>query len=697
MKSKQNLILRFASCTVLVCSIFIISCQEEVEQSDNGIELINTLDDPSVGSGSTGIAEDYFYNLGDNVMAEFYRFGQANRRIDYSYSDYFTYNNGEEPPILDFKSFPDFLITVMPQNEEYTERIFIDSLYQSDFVSEDSVELVRDSYKNITRLVWDTEPSIDEQKYDDRKTEIPSSSVSFTYLDTMDLLSYAAVVDTPLIDDGFMFVDSSEWVDTTYFYYSENSILFSYLFEDTRTRFNSDSLMFRKNSDCNDNGSWDDNTTSSNGNGIWDPAEVFYDINPNGAYDPNEPFEDRNCNDEWDDAEELTLDVNENGWYEDGDEFIDRDYPLFTEVEEFTDLNEDGISDSNELFEWATSPKTLLVNWIDPMNPVVMDTIEIGDSLVTRHGLIYTDIIEEVDYTELKSKTIGNIDSLVTLYTNEIIASLNGESGEFFILKSEWEDDYADSEDDLRAYNYHLFRNEEHVFQLSQPSYFKPYGYYFDELAIEGGFWHKNEFVENVLFYTPGGEIRDGEIVQEVYYDTTEIAIYKIEKTFTVESASVTAPAKVIRGFINEDGLIECYQGSEFQVSSIEECPGADTTFSDCFLVERVLTMTMVGSGVEFGERNKTWLVKDFGAVRDELDIRWSEFPGLPEEWEPLSRWELGRITIQPADNEGLLPRLFAGKKRQQLDELGGLEEFNFDPYHFHRTSGLQRVELPGN
>ena len=34
------------------------------------------------------------------------------------------------------------------------------------------------------------------------------------YADTFDVKSYWVVVDTPLIDDGFMFVDTAEWQDT---------------------------------------------------------------------------------------------------------------------------------------------------------------------------------------------------------------------------------------------------------------------------------------------------------------------------------------------------------------------------------------------------------------------------------------------------------------------------------------------------
>ena len=48
--------------------------------------------------------------------------------------------------------------------------------------------------------------------------------------------------------------------------------------------------------------------------------------------------------------------------------------------------------------------------------------------------------------------------------------------------------------------------------------------------------------------------------------------------------------------------------------------------------------MTMIGTGVEYGERNITWLVKDYGVVKDEVHVRWSELPGVEEDWVGYSR-----------------------------------------------------------
>ena len=81
-------------------------------------------------------------------------------------------------------------------------------------------------------------------------------------------------------------------------------------------------------------------------------------------------------------------------------------------------------------------------------------------------------------------------------------------------------------------------------------------------------------------------------MIDTAYYDTTDIAIYFIEKSYEVESASVTVPAG------HRPSL---------------DVPAKDTTFTEneCFKITMVTTMTMVGSGVDFGQKTISWLVKN--------------------------------------------------------------------------------------
>jgi len=98
---------------------------------------------------------------------------------------------------------------------------------------------------------------------------------------------------------------------------------------------------------------------------------------------------------------------------------------------------------------------------------------------------------------------------------------------------------------------------------------------------------------------------------------------------------------------------------------------------------------------VEYGERNITWLVKSLGIAKDEVYVRWSEFPGQPETWVGFSRWELGKFTSAPLGRSNMLGKLMQDAQVVKLHELDRVAAFNNDPYRTRRTTGLQRVYLP--
>ena len=219
-----------------------------------------------------------------------------------------------------------------------------------------------------------------------------------------------------------MFVDSSEWNDTDYVFISDDPIRFLNTFEFVKQQLSDDSLVFRMNTDCNDNGRWDDseltgidyngngiyevlyeysdnnnngvydagddiiqdydgNDTISiayefvdRGNGIWDPHEPYYDIDSSGTYDLNEPYQDRNCNNKWDDAEAYS-DDDGSGNYSIGDSFVDRGNNVYDASEEYRlkDLNSDGVLDTL-LYLTGDKPDNLIVDWTDSDSPEVMLT-----------------------------------------------------------------------------------------------------------------------------------------------------------------------------------------------------------------------------------------------------------------------------------------------------------------------------------
>ncbi len=667
---------------------FLTSCEEpEKKKEETVIELINTLDQSDLG-GKTGYLSEYFYDFLTNYDIDFYRFTASYYTFDYEqYLNLFQ----DEPSVLSLHSFPEYLVEITPQETEFTERAQIDSLTTLGVIESGSLLISSTQFKNINTLVWDTDAEVDAQRYKPNNSDWIFDTTTVTYKDTLDVVAYRAVVDTPIIDQGVLFVDQNEWVDTTYEYVADERMEFNHTFNFERKQLNSDSLMFRINTDCNDNGSWDGAESEDTGNNIWDPAEPFYDLDDDDEKDTNEPYEDRNCNDVWDDAEVFT-DANNNDTYDEGETFEDQGNGLIDAAEPYTDLDGDNQPDNNELFLFNPIPNRLLVNWVNQNTTEVLTTIQPGDSLTSRWGHTYTNIIEVVDFNDSKTVTAVNKDSLVTLYTNQVVAHIieDGGSEDYFIVKTEWEDVNTDGND----YDYLLFKQNEHIYKLVKPSFFKPYGFYWSEGQIDAGFWFNNQFEDEVVYYSANGILREGENVETSYYDTTTVAIYRIERSFLVEVEDVTVPAKSIRGFINDDGNVECYANPVWPADNITDCPGADTTFVDAFKVTNTLTEIMIGTDVEYGEKNVTWLVKDYGIVKDELQIRWNEYPtSLSEQWVGLSRWELGRFSITSNGGSGL-SNLMKRAHIVKLNELQTIPELD-NPFRVKRTAGLQRVELP--
>ena len=102
------------------------------------------------------------------------------------------------------------------------------------------------------------------------------------YSDTFDVSAYWAIVDTPFIESGLLFVDSSEWNDTDYVFISDDPIRFLNTFEFVKQQLSDDSLVFRINTDCNDNGRWDDAELTGidyNGNGVLEIDDVRQSYN----------------------------------------------------------------------------------------------------------------------------------------------------------------------------------------------------------------------------------------------------------------------------------------------------------------------------------------------------------------------------------------------------------------------------------
>ena len=720
----------------LVFSFFIPffwSCEKAEEEQEIVKSYQNTLNQDL--SGKTGLIEDYFYDFDNNVNAQFFRYNPSLMKNYNSYSDYYSLF-GEDPPLMNYRTFPDHLLSMTVEDEsQFTYREPIPSLTVIDSVVGDSVQMTSTPFKNLESLEWNLEAEPSLQRYKLVNSDWVLADTMLYYSDTFNINYYRAIVDTPFIEEGILFVDSSVWTDTNYIFFADEQIRFLNTFEFTRKQLSNDSLVFRINTDCNDNGLYDgaeqfiidyngngsyevlyeysDNNNNGVydedsddviqdynndgvisvayefedlGNMIWDPKEPYYDVNENGEFDLSEPYQDRNCNEKWDD-EEVYTDNDNSGSFSEGDTFIDKGNQLFDGAEEYSlkDINNDGIEDTL-LFLIGDKPNNLIVDWTDPLNPVALLELTLGDDITDRWGNIFSDLIEEVEFYDLKQQYVDDVDSLVTLFTRRKVGHVSNATSlnpdDYYITKSEWTKTAGGVTEQF--YNYHIFHSPEHLNQIVYPSYFLPVGFYYSPNEIDDGFWHKKNLESEVLYYTDSGLIREGEHIDTSYYDTTDISVYYIEKSFKVESSSVTVPA-----------------GTR---NSMDE-PAVDITFEDCFKITQHINMTMVGSGVEFGQRTESYLAKGKGLVKSEIFIRWSEHPYSSgytpnssyldennEAWVGLNRIELTSVEI--SSENGVFKKLTNPVKEIQLKNIGQDPDLNFDPFRVSTQSGIQTLDL---
>ena len=712
--------------------ILIQNCAEPESDDDvtDAPAYTNTLVSQSVGSGNTGAVDDYFYNFDDAIDAKFFKYSKS--RFGTSYDKYIT-SYPYPPDNLIMKNFPDYLLDVSPDSNQFVVRHPIDTLVIGlDTITSDIGKIVQDSlilsstqFKNLESVEWDLEAEPSLQRYRLRNSGWVQQDTMLYYADTFDVKAYWAVLDTPLIENGFMFVDTSEWQDTSYAFIKDDLMTFTNNFQFTRTQMHADSLIFRINTDCNDNNNWDqaeqgiadynndgdmkDILFENNddidyngdgalqdivfefidrGNDIIDPAETYFDINENGEFDLNEPYEDRNCNDKWDEAE-----------------VVDTGNGRFDDTEDYTlkDSDGDGTTEKH-LYQIGSVPNNILVDWSNPESPQLLLDINIGDDLVDRWGNTYEDIIETVSFVDTKRKEIGDVDSLVTLFTNDVVGYIDNASQkpeDFYITKTEFISNRTGDDGQRLDYDYQIFSKDKHINQHIYKSYFLPLGFYWSEYQVDQGFWHKKYLEKDIYLYSYNGLFRDGEHIDTAYYDTTEIAIYLVEKSFQVEKSEVTVPAAKIKSS-NEGGIVTCLRDNSI-VNSEEECAHVDTTFSDCFKITSVTNMTMMGSGVEYGQKVHTWLAKDHGIVKSDLYMRWTENPYSDgsaygeidengEVWSGFSRIELAELDVKKTGN--VFRQIYNPAQIVKKEDFKDLPDFNYDPFKISNQTGFHTIKL---
>ena len=693
--------------------LFYWGCEEPVEQEDETVPMKNTLNDPDMGD--VGSLSGYFFNFANGF------------NIKYNRYDANSVNNPDlfdpEEDTLNFRSYAAYTLengesnltgyeVITPEmiaDSGYADITSIDSLRKNSVTNDNKVTFNSEKLTNINGLNWD----YGYERYLASTNVQPSVAHDSTFVDILDSLYQEAVVDTAdTTAEGVMFIDRYERAERSESMSSRDTVMVHY-FEFTQKIFGLDSLVFKENTDCNCNGSWDpgEETVSGSsscpdstvfieindttkfcdrGNGLWDEAEVYYDKNSDDAFTGDEPFEDRNCNGNWDDAEleveeasecpVSTVFIEDN----DGTKFCDRGNNKYDFAEEFIDKNnntdyDEGSDDELLKFRADERPANFLVSYDNyPVlnEPRKLLNIYPGDSLLTRFGIVYRDLIKEITITDTVTREIEDIDSVKTLYTNKIITVTDEEfttSNSYNIAKAEWNGIDPSTSADIREYDYHFFRQGEsagHIYQLIHPSYFKHYGYHdnIDDIINgsplaftdeENKFWYETFAQGDILFYSVGNNLRDGELVETDTTMVTQFGDYHIEESYAVDTDTISI---------------------------------ADTTYP-CFRVTRIMTMTLLGNGVEYGERNVSWLADGIGIVKDAVYTRWSEpFWSSGEDWEVFSVLELAEF--RPGDSEPL-NKMLNQRNTIKFDDLEHVAEFDNDPYHISRKVGIQRIGQP--
>ena len=692
--------------------LFYWGCEEPVEQEDETVPMKNTLNDPDMGD--VGSLSGYFFNFANGF------------NIKYNRYDANSVNNPDlfdpEEDTLNFRSYAAYTLengesnltgyeVITPEmiaDSGYADITPIDSLRKNSVTNDNKVTFNSEKLTNINGLNWD----YGYERYLASTNVQPSVAYDSAFVDILDSLYQEAVVDTAdTTAEGIMFIDRYERAERSESMSSRDTVMVHY-FEFTQKIFGLDSLVFKENTDCNCNGSWDlgeetvldasscpdstvfieiNDTTKfcDRGNGLWDEAEVYFDKNGDFTFTGDEPLEDRNCNGIWDEAEEKLNDINGDGDSTDVingvKEFIDRGNNKYDFAEEFIDKNNDtdydeGSDDELLKFREDERPANFLVsydNYPDLNEPRKLLNIYPGDSLLTRFGIVYRDLIKEITITDTVTREIEDIDSVITLYTNKIITVTDEEfmtSNSYNIAKAEWNGIDPATSADIREYDYHFFRqgeSEGHIYQLIHPSYFKHYGYHdnIDDIINgsplaftdeENKFWYETFARGDILFYSVGNNLRDGELVETDTTMVTQFGDYHIEESYAVDTDTISI---------------------------------ADTTYP-CFRVTRIMTMTLLGNGVEYGERNVSWLADGIGIVKDAVYTRWSEpFWSSGEDWELFSVLELAEF--RPLAKQVNLGKMLTQQNTIKFDDLEHVAEFDNDPYRISRKIGIQRIGQP--
>lgn len=440
--------------------------------------------------------------------------------------------------------------------------------------------------------------------------------------------------------------------------------------------------------------------------------ESYWDINGDGVRQQNEPFEDRNCNGELDNSARR-MGVSFSGYTSEGnhtesdcavkggtwnsdDSYCDLGNFQWDGDEIYIDVDGDGVfSNGDKLTQLMGSPSRFVFDYSDQANPVALSEIDatIGSielkatSLsVSGEGNVIDPPLQTNVINDVVTQYVPEIDSIVTIFSNEIIAQINQDlDNDYHITKLKTAYTHP-TLGLIEEHSYNIFNDDSHVTLLNYPNYFVPYGFYWTPQQIDDGFWNESFLTEEVMLYTYNGIIREGEHIQLDTLMVTSHGNYNIEVDYVVE--------------LDNDVSVPAFD--EVQPTG------------DIYKITKTLIMTFIGSGVEYGERVTSWLAKDsqgpLGIIKDKVEIRWTEPAWVcpfvdnspnPDcyDWTDFSRWELldiRRDSSSPEGSFGFLSKLL-NTHRVELKDLENIEEFEGHPFESKRTAGMHPVRLIDN
>ena len=232
---------------------------------------------------------------------------------------------------------------------------------------------------------------------------------------------------------------------------------------------------------------------------------------------------------------------------------------------------------------------------------------------------------------------------------------------------------------------------------MTHPAYFNYYGYYTTHDQIKENFWETILAEEETYIYTYDGNLRDGEYYYQDTTIITDVADYYIQNLYEgFYDPSVKVPFKQVRYEESDTGEIECIVATDDVIIDPPfNCPPADTLLTDTYKITRTKTMTMIGSGLEFGLRNTLWLGSagpgdPLGIVKDQLEIRWSEpyWKEFGVGWNIISRLELSSLRKTKQELSRLMS-IFQPIKNLSLNKLVNEEKFDYEPYVVNSSYGI--------